>query len=77
MIRFELKNILENEKMSQYKFSKLTKIRPNTISNIVNNNIKRLNIKSLDTILKELDKYGYSINDLINYTSEETKNETW
>lgn len=75
MIQFKLASILKEQHISQYKFSHITNIRPNTINNIVNNNIQRLNIKSLDIILTEIGKWGYSLEDFMEYIETEDKND--
>lgn len=73
MIYFNLKNILNKENLSQNKFAKDSGVRPNTINDIVNNYSQRLEIKTLNKIVQELTKYGYTISDFILYT-EEKKN---
>jgi len=67
MIIFNLDKILEKENMSQNQFSKISDVRPNTINNIYNNNLKRLELSTLDKILSTLNSMGYTIEDVIKY----------
>lgn len=67
MIIFNLDKILEKENMSQNQFSKISDVRPNTINNIYNNNLKRLELSTLDKILGTLNSMGYKIEDVIKY----------
>jgi len=78
MINFKLSDILKKEKLSQTKFSKLCGVRPNTVNDICNNKIKRLELKTLDKILESLFIMGYTLNDFIDFdkgmkNDEETK----
>lgn len=70
MIKFKLKEILEKEGLSQNRFSKMCDVRPNTINNICNNNLKRLELCTLEKILKALKKMGYGIEDVIDFYEE-------
>ncbi|MEC5340778.1 helix-turn-helix transcriptional regulator [Enterococcus casseliflavus] len=70
MILFMLKEILEKENMSQNQFSKISDVRPNTINNICNDNLKRLELSTFDKILKTLVSMGYEIEDIIQYKKE-------
>lgn len=70
MIKFRLKRILEKEGLSQNQFSKMCDVRPNTINNICKNNLKRLELSTLEKILKVLKKLGYGIEDVIEYFEE-------
>lgn len=67
MIIFNLDKILEKENMSQNQFSKISDVRPNTINNIYNNNLKRLELSTLDKILGTLNSMGYKIEDVIKH----------
>lgn len=67
MITFNLKEILENEGLSQNQFSKMSDVRPNTINSICNNTLKRLEISTLEKILAALSDMGYSIEDVVKY----------
>lgn len=67
MIIFNLDKILEKENMSQNQFSKISNVRPNTINNIYNNNLKRLELSTLNKILGTLNSMGYKIEDVIKY----------
>lgn len=71
MINFELKHILQEQALSQYKLSKLTGIRPNTINNIVNNRTQRIEIATLNNLMIFLSTKGYDMSDLIQYTKDE------
>lgn len=67
MIIFQLQEILDKEGLSQNQFSKLSGVRPNTINNICNNNLKRLELSTLEKILETLFNMGYSLEDIIKY----------
>lgn len=43
----------------------MSDIRPNTINEIVNNKLKRLELETFAKLLITLEKLGYSVNDLI------------
>lgn len=70
MIKFQLDTILKANDISQNKFAKETGIRPNTINNIVNNKTKRIEVKTIDKIVKQINKWGYTVSDLITYEEE-------
>ena len=67
MVFFQLNEILEEEGISQNEFSRISKVRPNTINDICNNKIKRLELCTLDKILSVLNTMGYGVNDFIEY----------
>ncbi|AVQ34016.1 helix-turn-helix domain-containing protein [Staphylococcus muscae] len=67
MIFFNLHEILKKENMSQNKFSKISGVRPNTINNICNNNLKRFELATLEKIMAVLFPMGYKIEDVITY----------
>lgn len=67
MIIFQLQEILDKEGLSQNQFAKLSGVRPNTINNICKNNLKRLELSTLEKILETLFDMGYSIEDVIKY----------
>lgn len=70
MIKFNLKSILNEHNMSQHQFSKMSKVRPNTINNIYNNTLRRLEIDTLEKIMSVLNEMGYTISDFILYEYE-------
>lgn len=67
MIIFHLEELLKQQQISQNKFARMAGIRPNTINDITNNNVKRLEITTLNKILKIIIKWGYSLSDFIEY----------
>ena len=67
MIKFKLDEILKIEKLSQNQFSKICDVRPNTINSICKNNIRRLEINTLEKVIKTLNKMGYKVDDLISF----------
>lgn len=71
MISFRLHEILKKENMSQNQFSRISSVRPNTINSICNNNLKRLEVNTLDKILEALITLGYGIEDIIQYKESE------
>lgn len=67
MIIFHLAELLEKENISQNKFARITDIRPNTINDIVNNKVQRIELRTLTKILSVITRWGYSLTDLIEY----------
>ncbi|OFS52254.1 hypothetical protein HMPREF2873_05250 [Staphylococcus sp. HMSC075H09] len=67
MIIFHLQEILNKEGLSQNQFSKLSGVRPNTVNNICKNNLKRLELSTLEKIMETLSDMGYSVEDIIKY----------
>lgn len=67
MIIFHLEELLEKENISQNKFARITGIRPNTINDIVNNKVQRIELRTLTKILNVITRWGYSLTDLIEY----------
>lgn len=65
MIIFHLSDILKKEGLSQNQFARISDIRPNTINEMVNNKLKRLELKTFAKLLIALKNLGYSVNDLI------------
>lgn len=67
MIIFHLKELLQQQKISQNEFARMTGIRPNTINDLVNNKTKRLEIATFNKILKVIVRWGYTLPDFIEY----------
>lgn len=67
MIIFHLQEILNKEGLSQNQFSNLSGVRPNTVNNICKNNLKRLELSTLEKIMETLSDMGYSVEDIIKY----------
>lgn len=67
MIKFHLKELLQQQNISQNEFARITGVRPNTINDIVNNKIKRLEMVTLNKVLSEIIKLGYTVSDFIEY----------
>lgn len=67
MIKIHLSRILGERKMSQRDLAKKTGIRPNTISAMYHETIKRLDIDILDKICEVLD---IQVSDLIEYVPD-------
>lgn len=65
MIIFHLAEILRDNDISQNQFARMSNIRPNTINEIVNNTLKRLELDTFAKLLIALKQIGYSIDDLI------------
>ena len=55
MIKFKLSNLLGQHKMTQKALADITHIRPATISKMYYEEIKRIDIKHLDSICKSFD----------------------
>lgn len=67
MIIFHLEELLQQQKISQNELARMTGIRPNTINDLVNNKTKRLEIATLNKILKVIVRWGYTLPDFIEY----------
>lgn len=65
MIIFHLAEILRDNNISQNQFARMSNIRPNTINEIVNNTLKRLELDTFAKLLIALKQIGYSVDDLI------------
>lgn len=68
MIKIKLAEMLGKHKMTRKKLAELIDVRPNTIGDLYNENIKRLDIQMLDKICQV---FNCQIEDLIEYTSDE------
>ena len=64
MIKIKLSDLLGKYKMNQKTLSKLTNIRPATISKMYYEEIKRIDIKQLDNICKA---FNCEISELLEY----------
>ncbi|BFH16356.1 helix-turn-helix transcriptional regulator [Paenibacillus melissococcoides] len=69
MIRLKLDEILKQRDISMYKLHQMTGIRPNTVSDLVNNKAKQWSPEALNTIFKALELE--SIHDLIEFVEDE------
>lgn len=70
MINIKLRSLLEQRNMTQSELSKLTGIRPSTISDLCNNNADFIKIDFLNRILNVL-KCG--LNDVLAYKDGDTE----
>lgn len=70
MINIKLRSLLEQRNMTQSELSKLTGIRPSTISDLCNNNADFIKIDFLNRILNIL-KCG--LNDVLAYKDGDTE----
>ncbi|PTL37412.1 helix-turn-helix domain-containing protein [Alkalicoccus saliphilus] len=73
MIKFNLHSLLKQHNYSQHEFSEISKVRPNTINDMCNNKTKRIELETLNKIMKGLQiitKKEVSIEDLIRYEDE-------
>jgi putative transcriptional regulator len=75
LIKFKLKELLEEKEMTMYQLSKQGELRPNTVSQWVNNNeldekqkVKSISLDTLDTICKTL---NCKLEDVIEYVNEQ------
>lgn len=76
MIRIKISVLLGEHKMTRKRLAELTNIRPNTIGNMYNETIKRIDIDVLNRICKTL---NCKIEDVLEYipdkvTTEEQEN---
>lgn len=73
MIEFKLNQLLNELNITKNKFSVLSKVRPNTINDMCNGNTKRLEIDTLNAILKCLNSLSdrkITIMDLMEYKED-------
>ncbi len=61
-MRIMLDKLLEDRKVSQRQLSKATKIRPSTISDLCNNNVKYIKAEYIEKICKNI---GCQVGELI------------
>ena len=64
MIKFKLSNLLGEHKMTQKALADITHIRPATVSKMYYEEIKRIDIKQLDSLCKAFD---WEISELLEY----------
>ena len=67
MIRIKLSDLLGKHKMNQKNLSKLTNIRPATISKMYYEETKRIDISQIDSICKA---FNCEISDLFEYVPD-------
>ena len=70
MIRIKLSDLLGKNKMNQRSLSKLTNIRPATISKMYYEETKRISIEQIDSICKALD---CEVSELFEYVPDQKK----
>ena len=67
MIRIKLSEVLGRKKMTRKRLSELTNIRPNTIGDLYNEKVRKIDIDTLDRICTVLE---CDINDILEYQSD-------
>lgn len=70
MIKIKVSELLGKHKMSRKKLSEITGIRPNTVSALYDETIKRLDVEMLNQLCKA---FGCSISELLEYVPDEEK----
>lgn len=68
MIKFKLKELLENRETNRWQISKLTDIRPNTITALYNGTAKRIDFDMIDRLCKVL---NCRIEDIVEFIPDE------
>ena len=71
MIRIKLSDLLGQRKMNQRAISRLTNIRPATISKMYYEETKRIDISQIDSLCKALD---CEVSELFEYIPDKPKN---
>jgi DNA-binding Xre family transcriptional regulator len=74
MIKFKLDEILKELNISRTKFAHLADVRPNTINDMCNGNTKRIEVETLNNIMRtvnELSDREIKITDIICYIRDE------
>lgn len=67
MIRIKLSEVLGRKKMTRKRLSELTNIRPNTIGDLYNEKVRKIDIDTLDRICTVLE---CDISDILEYQSD-------
>ena len=67
MIRIKLCELMGREKMTRKRLSELTGIRPNTIGDLYKENIKKIDLQTLDKICSV---FSCEISDVLEYVSD-------
>ena len=70
MLKSRLKVLLAEHDMTQSKLSELTDIRPGTVTNIVNNNIKQIPVEA---VCKICELFNCDIGDIFQYVPDKAK----
>lgn len=70
MIKIKLSEIMGREKMTRKRLSELTGIRPNTIGDLYREDVKKIDLQTLDKICAV---FNCSISDLIEYIPNDTQ----
>ena len=70
MIRVKLSEVLGKNKMTRKSLSELIDVRPNTIGDLYNENVKKIDLATLDKICKVFD---CDISDILEYQRDEKK----
>lgn len=71
MIQIKLSEVLGREKMTRKKLAELTNVRPNTICDLYNEKLHKIDIDILDRICTVLD---CNISDLLEYKKDDEEN---
>lgn len=74
-IKFTLANTIEAEGITKYRLSKDSGVRPNTVSNICNGDVRNLSVEVLDAILISLNRLtdkSYGLDAILVYEPLET-----
>jgi predicted transcriptional regulator len=74
MIKFNLDELLKEYNISRTKFSHLAKVRPNTINDMCNGNTKRIEVETLNNIMRtinEISNKQIDAADLITFKKDE------
>jgi len=67
-VRIHISTLLGQRKMTQKELSQMTGIRPNTISNMYYETVKRIEVQHIEALCKAL---KCSVGDIIEYVEEE------
>ena len=67
MIRIKLCELMGREKMTRKKLSELTGIRPNTIGDLYREDVKKIDLQTLDKICEV---FNCKVSDVIEYIPE-------
>ena len=70
MLKSRLKVLLAEHDMTQSKLSELTDIRPGTVTNIVNNNIKQIPVEA---VCKICELFNCDIGDIFQYVLDKAE----
>ncbi len=72
MVKVKLSELLGKNKMTRKQLAELTGVRPNTIGDLYNENVRRIDLSLIDQLCYIFD---CNVEDILQHVTEENKNE--